>query len=104
MNYDLCGFEDLLDREPNLVDTPLEGCRDLFVCEGSSSLFYENVLLNPLEHTHVSIVSSPPSSSSPKYAFEVPIDNYEIFESNVEMVMKNTCLMYLVGMLKILSP
>ena len=48
MNYDLCGLEDTLDREHNLVSTPLEGCQDLFVHEGSSSLSYENVLPNPL--------------------------------------------------------
>ena len=101
MNNDLCGFEDTLDRGHNLVFTPLEGCQDLFVQEGSSSLSYENVLLNPLKHAHVFIVSSPPTSSSPEYAFDVPIDNSEICESNVEMGHENTCLMYLVGMFTI---
>ena len=80
MNDDLCGFDNTLAREHNLV-----GCWDLFVHEGSSSLSYENVLPNSLEHAYVSIVSSPPSSSSPEYAFDVPIDNSEICESNVDM-------------------
>ena len=74
MNNDLCGFEDTLDRGHNLVNPPLEGCRDLFMHEGSSSLSFENVLPNPLEHAHVSTFSSPPSLSSPELAFEVPID------------------------------
>jgi len=69
----------------NLVYTPLEGCRNLFVHEGSYRLSYENFLPNPLEHAHVSIVSSPRSSSSPEYAFDVAIDNYEICESNVDV-------------------
>ena len=84
MNYDLCGLEDTLDRGHNLVYTPLEGCQDLFVHEGSS-LSYENVIPNPLEHAYVSIVSSAPSSSSPECAFDVPIDNFEICEFNVDM-------------------
>ena len=100
----LCGFEDMLDREHNLVDTPLKGCRDLFVHEGSSSLSYENVLPNPLEHAHVSIVSSPPSSSSPELAFEVPISISKICDANVDLGNVNTCLICLVGKLKILSP
>jgi len=100
----LCGLGDTVEEVHNLVYTPLEGCWDLFVHEGSSSLSYENVIPNPLEHAHVSIVCSPPSSSSLELAFDVPIDNSEICESNVEMGHENTCLMYLVGMLKILSP
>ena len=43
MNNDLCGFEDTLDRDHNLIDTPLEGCREVFVHEGSSSLTCDNV-------------------------------------------------------------
>ena len=69
INNDLFGFDDTFDREHNLVDTPLEGCWDLFVHVGSSNLSYENVLPNPLEHAHVSIVSSPPSSSSPYVSY-----------------------------------
>ena len=62
----LWGVEETLEREHNLVYTPLEGCRDLFLHEGSSSLSFENVLPNPLEHAHVSTFSSQPSSSSPE--------------------------------------
>jgi len=43
MNSVLCRFEYTLDREHNLVDTPLEGCREVFVHEGSSSLTCDNV-------------------------------------------------------------
>ena len=52
---------------------------------GSSSLTYDNVFPKSLEPYHVSTFSSQPSSSSPKYAVDVPIDNCEICESNVEM-------------------
>ena len=76
---------DTVEEVHNLVYTPLEGCRDLFVHEGSSSLSFENVIPNPLEHAHVSSISSPPSSSFPEYAFDVPSDNSEICESNVDM-------------------
>jgi len=93
----LCRMEETLDREHNLVSTPLEGCRDLFVHGGSSSLSYENVLPNPLEHARVSIVSSPPSSSSPELAFEVPIDISKICESNVDVGNKNHMLNLLGG-------
>ena len=67
------GLEDTLDRVYNLVCTPLEGYRDLFVHEGLSSLSYENDLPNSLEHAHVSIVSSPPSSYSPNMRLMSPL-------------------------------
>ena len=70
----LCGFEDMLDREHNLVDTPLKGCRDLFVHEGSPSLTYENVIPSSLEHSHASTLCSPPSLSSPELDLDVPND------------------------------
>ena len=73
MNYDLCGLEDTLDRVYNLVSTLLEGYRNLFVDEASSSLSYETVIPNLLEHAHVSTFSSQPSSS-PKYIYDVPND------------------------------
>jgi len=50
----------------NLVETPLEGCCDLFEHEGSSSFSCDNVLLNPFGHSHVSPRCSQPSFS-PKY-------------------------------------
>jgi len=87
----------MLDREHNLMDTLLKGCRDLFVHEGSSSLSYENIAPNPLEHTHVSIVSSPPSSSSPELAFEVPISISTICDANVDLANENHMLNFLGG-------
>jgi len=81
----LCGLEETLGRDPNLVYTPLEGCQDLFVHEGSSSLIYENVIPNSHEPYHVSTFSSPPSSSSPELAFDVPNNISEINDSNVDL-------------------
>ena len=49
----LWGVEETLDREHNPVYTPLEGCQDLFVHEGSSSLIYENVI--PVSYTHLTL-------------------------------------------------
>jgi len=48
MNHALCGLEDTLDMEHNLVDTLLEGCRHVFMHEGSPSLACKNVLPSPL--------------------------------------------------------
>ena len=85
MTNALCGLGDIVEEVHNLVYTPLEGCRDLFVHEGSSSLTYNNVFPNPLEHAHVSTFSSQPSSSSPELAFDMPIANSEICASNVDL-------------------
>jgi len=38
MNNALCGLEDTFDIEHNLVNSPLEGCRNVFTYEGSPSL------------------------------------------------------------------
>jgi len=80
-----CGMGDTVEEVHNLVYTPLEGCRDLFVHKGSSSLSFENVLSNPLEHAHVSTFSSQPSSSSPEYTYDVPNDNFELSDANVDL-------------------
>jgi len=69
----------------DLVDNPLEGCREVFVHEGSPSLAYENVLPSSLKRFHVSPILSQPSSSSPEYAFYVPIDNLEICGVTVDL-------------------
>jgi len=84
MNNALCGLEDTFNMEHNLVDTPLEGCRDVFVDGGSPNLDSNYVRPNPLEHSHVSPLYSQPSFS-PKLDFDVPIDNFEICDSNVDM-------------------
>jgi len=38
MNNALCELEDTFDMEHNLVGTPLEGCRDVFMHDKSPSL------------------------------------------------------------------
>ena len=89
MNNDLRGFEGTLGREHNLVDTPLEGCREVFVHEGSPSFAYENVIPSSLEHSHVSTLCSPPSSSSPELDLDVPNDIFKLCESNVNLGHEN---------------
>ena len=54
MNNACCGLEDTFDMEHNLVDTPSEGCRDVFVHEESPNLTCDNVLPGPLNHSHLS--------------------------------------------------
>jgi len=84
MNNALCGLEDTFDMEHNLVDTALEGCRDVFMHEESPSLACENVLPSPLEHSHISSLCSQPTFS-PQYTYDVSIDNFEICDSNIDM-------------------
>jgi len=81
----LCGMEETLDREHNLVDTLLEGRHDIFVDEGFPSLICDDVIPNFLEHSHDSTLCSPPSLSSPKLAFEVPISISELCDANVDL-------------------
>ena len=71
-------LEDTLDEVHNLDKTHLEGSRDMFMREESSSLGCNNVLPNPLDHSHVSCICSLPSSSS-KYYNDVRIHNPMIF-------------------------
>jgi len=85
MNNDLCGFDDTLDREHNLVDTLLEGCLEVFVHEGSPSLAYENIIPGSLEHSHISTFCSQPSLSSPELDLDVPNDISTICDFNVDM-------------------
>jgi len=85
INNDLCGFEDTLDREHSLFDTPLEGCREVFVHEGTFSFVCDNVIPNSLEQYHVSTMCSQPSLSSPELDYDVPIDNFEICDSKIDM-------------------
>jgi len=84
MNNVLCGMKDTFDMEHNLVDTHLEGCQDVFIHEGCPNLACENVFPSPLEHSHVSTFWSHPSFS-PEYTYDVPIDNFDICDSNVDM-------------------
>jgi len=55
--------EETFDVVHNLVDTPLEGHRDVFMHEESPSLACDNVLPSPLDHFHVSTFCSQPSFS-----------------------------------------
>ena len=58
-----------------LAKTPLEGSRDVFVHEESSSLGFDDcVFPNPLNQTQVSSRCSQPSPS-PEYHTVEPIDN-----------------------------
>ena len=53
-------LEDTFDMSHNLVDSPLEGCRDMFVHGGCPSLGCDDVIPNSLEHSHVSPMFSQP--------------------------------------------
>ena len=92
MNNALCGLEDTFDMEYNLVDTPLEGCHDMFVHEGSSSLGCDKDSPNPLKHSHVSPMCSQPHFS-PIICLICPM----IFQNFVILIwiwaMMVTCLM-----------
>jgi len=89
--------ETSFDEGHNLVDIPLEGCPKMFVREGSPSLGWTNVIPNPLKHYHDSIMCSQPSSSFPEYTYDVPTDNLEICEFNVDMGHENNLFNMLGG-------
>jgi len=84
MNTALGGLETPFEKVHTLVSTPLEGCRDVFVHERSPSPACDNALPDPLEHSHVSTFGSQPSFS-PKYTYDMPIDNFEICDSNFNL-------------------
>jgi len=90
------GLEDAFDMEHNLVDTPLEGCHDMFVHERSPSLVCDDVIPNSLERSHVSTFCSQPSFF-PEYTSNVPFDHFKICDSNVEMGNKDDVLNTLGG-------
>jgi len=96
MNNACYGLETPFEEARNLVDTPLEGCRDMFVHEGSPRLGCDDVIRNFLEHSRVSPMYSQPSFS-PELDFDVPIDNFEICDSNVDMGSKDNALNTLDG-------
>ena len=52
--------KDTFDMVRNLVDTPLERSRDAFVHKESPSIACDNVLPNPLDHSHISTFCSQP--------------------------------------------
>jgi len=88
--------EDTLDKVYDLHKTPLEGSRDVFVCEDFASLGCNNVFPNPLGHSHVSPICSLPSHS-PKYYLNAPIDNFMIYDANVDLGYENNIFSMLGG-------
>jgi len=95
MNNILHGLEDTFDMEHNLADTPLEGCQDVFMHEGSPSIV---------------IMFSPVSLSIPMF---LPFVHYLHFPLSMLMrfvilmliwAITITCFICLVVMLAILSP
>jgi len=68
----------------NLVETPLEELCDVFVHEESSTLGSNHFLPNPLDHSHVSPMCSR-LSFSPEFNCEMPINNFMICDSNVDL-------------------
>jgi len=65
--------EGILDKVHDLVETPLEGSRDVLVHEWSPSLGFDSIVLpNSLDHSHVSPVCSLPSFS-PEYYLLSPL-------------------------------
>jgi len=77
--------EDTFDDVHDLVETPLEGSCDVFAYKESPSLgFYNLVLPNPLNNSHISPMCSL-RSYFPKYYIDMPIDNSIIFSANVNL-------------------
>ena len=102
MNNALCELEDTFDTEHNLVDTPLKGCRDVFMHEGSPSLASNHDSPNPLSipmfllcihnlHFPLSILMM------------CPLIILIFVILMLIWAMRITCLIRLVGMLKILG-
>jgi len=67
----------------DLDETPLEGSHDVFMHKDFPSLGCNNVLPNPLDHTHVFPACSQPPIS-PEYSLDAPIDNPKICDPNVD--------------------
>ena len=55
MNNACCELETSFEDVHNLVYTPLEGCRDMFVRGGCPSLGCGDAIPNSLERSHVSL-------------------------------------------------
>ena len=76
--------KDIFDEMHNLVDTPLDGCCDMFVNEGCPSLGCDDVIPIPLEHSYVSLMCSQPLFF-PEYSVDAPNDISKLCDSNVDM-------------------
>jgi len=66
------------------------------VYEGSPSLAYENVIPSSLEHSHVSTFCSQPSFP-PELDYDVPIDDFAICDSNIDLGHENNMFNMLGG-------
>jgi len=84
MNNACCGLKTPFVELHHLVDTPLEGCRDMFVHEGSPSQVCDDVSPNSLERSHVSPMCSQPSFS-PNYLFDMLNDISKLCDSNMHL-------------------
>jgi len=77
-------LEDAFDVVYNLVDTPLEGCRDMLMHEGPLSLGCDDVMPILLENSHVSLMCAQPLFS-PEYSVDVPNYISKLCDYNVDM-------------------
>jgi len=75
--------EETLEEVYDLVETPLES-RDVFVYKNFPSLHCNNVLSNPLDHSHTSPLCLLPSHSL-EYYIDIPINNPKICDSNADL-------------------
>jgi len=87
---------DTFDRVHNLIETPFEVSCDVYVHEDSSSLGFNYVILNPLDHFHVIMMCSQPSSFL-EYSFNLPIDNSMLCDSHVYLGHEDNILKMLGG-------
>jgi len=77
--------DDIFDEVHDLAETPLEGSCDVFVCEESPSLaFDDSVIPNILEHSYVSPTCSQPSIL-PDCSLDVLVDNPKVCDSDVNL-------------------
>ena len=79
----------------------MEWSLDVFVHKDFPSLGSNIVLPNRLDHSHASSPCSLPSQS-PEYYLDKPINNFLIYDANINLGMRITCLACLVGMLMIM--
>jgi len=103
MNNACCGLKTPFDEVHHLGDIHLEGFHDMFMHEGSPSLSCADAIPNSLERSHVSPMLSQPSFF-PEHSFDVPMIFLNFVILMLIWTMRITCLICLVGMLKLLSP
>ena len=103
LNNALCGLDDTFGMEHNLVNTPLEGCRDVFVHEESPSLLVIMFSTIPL-----SIPMFLPFVHNLHFPLSIlmmcPLIILRFVILMLTWTVWITCFICLVGMLKLLSP